>query len=122
MDLGQKSVTIATDREITFNPGDLLTFYAQDTERLGTQTITKMYSVEEPNEISGKTSKIATDFKYDDADFMKVRLLAPSCLFSDCSDAQAASSSGCSLQLLDEDLLSLKYACAVSLSVKSPFR
>ena len=78
VDPGQKCVTIATDREITFNPGDLLTFYAQDTERLGTQTITKMYSVEEPNEISGKTSEIATDFKYDDADFMKVRSLAPS--------------------------------------------
>lgn len=74
-DPGQKSVIIASDREFTFNPGDLLTFYAQDSERLGTARIVKMYSVEEPKQVSGKTSRVAGAVKYDDADFMKVSAL-----------------------------------------------
>lgn len=76
-DPGQKTVIIASDREYTFNPGDLLTFYAQDSERLGTAKIAKMYSVEEPKEVKGKTSRVAGEVKYDDADFMKVSGLAP---------------------------------------------
>lgn len=77
-DPGQKTVIIASDREYTFNPGDLLTFYAQDSERLGTARIVKMYSVEEPKEVTGKTSRVAGAVKYDDADFMKVSTLCPS--------------------------------------------
>ncbi len=73
-DPSKKGVVIASDREYTFNPGDLLTFYNQDSERLGTAKITKMYSVEAPKEVVGKTSKIG-DIKYDDADFMQVCFL-----------------------------------------------
>jgi hypothetical protein len=70
-DAGKKTVILAA-REYAINPGDELTFYAADTAYLGTTTITKMYSVDQPPETSGKSSEQLQNFAYDDLDYMKV--------------------------------------------------
>lgn len=73
-DAGKKSVTLASDRQYPINPGDLLTFYAEDTAFLGTTNITKMYSVNQPDNTRGKKSKQLKDFDFDIVDYMKVCL------------------------------------------------
>lgn len=74
----QKTVIVATDREISFNMGDLLVFYAKDGENLGIAKISNMFSVDQPSETEGKPFNRWTDkdMKYDDASFMEVRRIS----------------------------------------------
>ena len=75
-DPSQQAVTLATNRAFTFAAGDLLTFYASNTSRLGTARIARMLSVDNPLPSGSESSQIK-GFEYDDADFLQARTCVP---------------------------------------------
>lgn len=69
-DAAAKTVIFAAEGSFQFDVGDTLVFYAADTERLGSASVVKMYSVEQPAQTSGK---VAGKLQMNEANFMKVR-------------------------------------------------
>ena len=76
---GEKYVIVAAPGDFLFKTGDLLTFYAPDTRMLGTVTVARLFSVDQPDSTRGKKTQLNVSGArggYDDFNFLHVRPLS----------------------------------------------